>query len=289
MAKNALEKTFRAFASFGKLLTSIAKIIVLSKKNSPVPVYAGKDIVIMGNGPSLSGTIRDGKDFFKGKLLFSVNFAAKSPYFTELKPDFHILADPAFFTEPKHFGIFETMAENIQWPLRLFLPASAKKINGWMECKRKLESNPNISIGYFNMTKIAGPAWFMDKATMKGWGGPAPRNVMIPAIALSLRMKCPNIYLAGADHSWIKDISINEKNEVLLNDKHFYDQDTQGKEVNYKTVKLSQVLGSISIALHSYEILDQIARKHNRHIFNISPGSFIDAFDRMKLPTENSI
>ena len=190
----------------------------------------------MGNGPSLSATIQDGKDFFNDKLLFSVNFAAKSPYFTELKPNFHIMADPAFFAESKHYGIFETMASKIQWPLTLFLPTSAKKIKSWQKYKQKLESNPNIRIAYFNMTKINGSLCFIDVATMKGWGGPAPRNVMIPAIILSMRMQCPNIYLAGADHSWLKDISVNEKNEVLLNDKHFYDQllDNQKSDFSFE-------------------------------------------------------
>ncbi len=237
----------------------------------------------MGNGPSLSATIQNGKDFFNDKLLFSVNFAAKSPYFAELKPDFHILADPAFFTEPKHYGIFETMAAQIQWPLILFLPTSARKIKSWQRYKQVLEANPNIRIAYFNMTKINGPLWFIDAATLKGLGGPAPRNVMIPAIILSIRMQSPNIYLAGADHSWIKDISVNENNEVLLNDKHFYDQNAQGNAVNYKAIKLSQILGSICIALRSYEILNQIAQKHQQHIYNITPGSFIDAFERVSI------
>ena len=50
-----------------------------------------------------------------------------------------------------------------------------------------MEANPNIRIAYFNMTKINGPLWFIDAATLKGLGGPAPRNVMIPAIILSIR------------------------------------------------------------------------------------------------------
>ncbi len=270
-------------------MISLIKILFLSSKCSPVPALKNKDIIIMGNGPSLSATIQDGKDFFNDKLLFSVNFAAKSPYFTELKPNFHIMADPAFFAESKHYGIFETMASKIQWPLTLFLPTSAKKIKSWQKYKQKLESNPNIRIAYFNMTKINGSLCFIDVATMKGWGGPAPRNVMIPAIILSMRMQCPNIYLAGADHSWLKDISVNEKNEVLLNDKHFYDQNSQGNAVNYKTIRLSQILGSICIALRSYETLNQIAQKHHQHIYNITPKSFIDAFERLNIQTKKSI
>ena len=41
-----------------------------------------------------------------------------------------------------------------------------------------------------------------------------PHNVLIPSIAIGLRLPFKKIYLAGADHSWLPEITVTDDNEV---------------------------------------------------------------------------
>ena len=83
-----------------------------------------------------------------------------------------------------------------------------------------------------------------------GWGMPRPHNVLIPSIILSMRMGFKKIYLAGADHSWLKEIFVSEDNEVFLTQKHFYDE----KKAEARTM---DKLGKGSRKLSNEELLNR--------------------------------
>lgn len=100
-------------------------------------------------------------------------------------------------------------------------------------------------------------------------------------------MPFKKIYLAGADHSWLPEISVTDDNQVLMHQKHFYDQATSKaetvKQENLNTARLHTILYHMHVAFRSYFILLDYARHRGREIINITPGSFIDAFPRMNL------
>ena len=50
---------------------------------------------------------------------------------------------------------------------------------------------------------------------------PFSQNVLVAAIYISLNLGYKNIYLLGADHSWAHDVSVNDDNQLCLNDRHF--------------------------------------------------------------------
>jgi hypothetical protein len=126
---------------------------------------------------------------------------------------------------------------------------------------------------------------------------PRPHNVLIPSLILSINMKFSNIYVCGADHSWLKEIYVDNENEVLLSQKHFYDKQAQ-KQSDYRDMavpqpmyhggsnnkrKLHEVLEKFYYTFRSYWKIKSLAESQAVKIYNITPISYIDAFDRLDI------
>lgn len=80
----------------------------------------------MANGPSLTQSVADKGDELKRTDTMSVNFAPVTPMFFDIRPRYHILADPLFFdfeALPKARDIFEALCR-VDWPLTLLVPAA---------------------------------------------------------------------------------------------------------------------------------------------------------------------
>ncbi|MDL2304096.1 hypothetical protein LJC72_01990 [Bacteroides sp. OttesenSCG-928-D19] len=261
-------------------LLSLLKIVLQSGKVAhPVKVDNHSQMVVLGNGPSLRNLIAEKRTFLQNKALLAVNYAVLSDYYQELKPQYYLVADPVFFFTAQHCDkLFDALATKINWPVELYLSNQAKKATAW---KQKLANNPHITVHYFNMTPVEGYKWFTHWAFRKGLGSPRPRNVLIPSIMVSLRMDYETIYIAGADHSWLKEIWVNDDNVVMEDLQHFYDK--KGAERYVSDHHLHDLLYSMYIAFKSYHIIEAYARSMNRKIYNVTPGSYIDAFERKKI------
>ena len=131
------------------------------------------------------------------------------------------------------------------------------------------------------MTPIEGFQCFAHWAYKKGWGMPRPRNVLIPSIMMALRMPFETIYVAGADHSWLKEIWVNDDNVVMEDLNHFYDKNGSERYVSDK--HLHDILFSMYVAFRSYHVIRDYADMLGTQIYNVTEGSYIDAFDRWKL------
>ncbi|MCM1041142.1 MAG: hypothetical protein NC396_01760 [Bacteroides sp.] len=276
-----LERLYIWSGVFFNTLASLLKVLCFSKKTSVnVSESLCKDVVILANGPSLKDFLDQKRLFWESKDRLTVNHACKSPIFTEIRPQYHVFADPAFFNDSGSSTTFDVIAQKVTWKFFVFVPFSAKKQPLWREKHKILQQNPYIHVRFFNMTKVSGFDSFVNHCVKRGWGLPSPRNVLVPSIAHCLRMGYKNIYLAGADHSWIKELWVNDNNEVMIDDRHYYDSASSNV---HQTAHLSLVLESIAIALNSYSDLERYAKCKNAKIYNITPGSYIDVFERMKV------
>lgn len=266
-----------------KLFASLLKIFIQSRKPTPISNPTPyNEVVVLGNGPSAKEFLEEKRDFLQQKAVLAVNFFAQHKSFDQIKPSFYVLADPTFFVKKESSLLLDTLRDSVNWNLLLMIPNYAKKQPLWHEKKAILTQNPFIKIAYYNMTKIDGFDWFIRQATLKGWGLPTPRNVLVPSIAHCLRMGFRSIYIAGADHSWIKQLWVNDQNEVMIDDKHCYDE-ADSQSAIHRTAPLYFVLECISLVLKSYIHLNEIAISKHTSIVNITPGSYIDVFERLKI------
>ncbi|MBE6310320.1 MAG: hypothetical protein E7080_04630 [Bacteroidales bacterium] len=270
---------------------SIVKIVLQSRPcDTPPQANTNDELVILGNGPSLNNTMQNHKDFLLSRHLLAVNFAANTPIFTELRPKFYMLTDPHFFVRMEQGNVkqlWENFAKKVDWDMTLFIPTKVKRCGEWFSLAK---SNKNISICTYNMTPIEGLQWFENLAYNHRWGMPRPRNVLIPSLMQAIAMQYKKVYLAGADHSWLKTLSVDDDNRVVSIQPHFYKEAKSEEErikKDYMNIPLHQVLESMYIAFRTYHVIRRYAEYRGVEILNITPDSFIDAFKKLKLKVKN--
>lgn len=262
-------------------LKSAAKIVLQSSWRCPKArnVSKGK-IIVMGNGPSLNGTIAENLPLLQSTDTMAVNFAAIAPVFFELKPRYYVLADPHFFSdnaEDHNLRLLGKALGKVDWPMTLFVPAKMRT-----EAATRYKG-PGISIRPFNAVGAEGFAPFCDFVYGRGLAMARPRNVLIPAIMLAVNEGYSEIAIVGADHSWMKTLSVTDDNEVVSVQEHFY-ADSKHEENRirheYAGYRLHQIVESFAVAFRSYHDIARYAAKRGVNVYNATPGSFIDAFPR---------
>ena len=270
------------FSKTGASVASLMKVALLSKGASAASdMGKNRELVILGNGPSLRNTIDNGIDALLARDLMAVNFAALAPEFITLRPRFYMLADGHFFNSLSSDKNVKRLWESfttISWEMTLLVPVKYRHL-----VKPLLMHASTVKVRYFNLTPVEGFQWLKNIIFKAGLGMPRPRNVMIPAIMEGIRLGYSKIYLCGADHTWTRTLSVDDDNFVVSVQPHFYkDNDEEHKRVRetYKGLHLHDVLGSMTVAFRSYWEIDAYARHRKIEIINATPGSMIDAFTR---------
>lgn len=278
-----LDKIADFSGRLGQTFAGMVKILLLSRRPTVVrDAQPGDELVVLGNGPSLNETVGNHRDFLTSRKKLAVNFAGNTPLFTDLKPDYYVLADPHFFGHTdKNVDTLWSNLSAVDWQMTLFVPASVKS-----DRLDAVSRHPHIRLSRYNTTPVEGFRWFRHWAYRSGAGMPRPRNVLIPSIMLALGAGFRTVYVAGADHSWMKTLSVDEENRVVSVQPHFYkDNDKEKARVSseYSNYKLHQIVYSFYVAFKSYHEIRDYADSQGVTIWNITPGSFIDAFSRRKI------
>lgn len=260
----------------------VKQVVEKSAKINPAN-SATNQLIILGNGPSLRTNLDNDLDLLRSADTLAVNFAANTPEFSEIQPTYYLLADPHFFDkagEDPNVGRLIENLNSITFPMTLFVPAGARKADSYFH-------NHNLTVKHFSFTAVEGYTWFENAMMNSHRGMPRPRNVLIPSIMVGIWLGYKEIYLLGADHSWLKTLSVNDRNEVVSIQPHFYKEDSREQQrVNevYVNRQLHEVLESMMIAFKSYHRIREYADRCGTQIFNSTPGSMIDAFERASLP-----
>ncbi len=278
-----------------KSTASFSKVILLSKfRNILISGYKSNDkCIILGNGPSLIKSVEKNKEILLKYDLVCVNNFVKSNLFEELKPRFYILSASVLFMDDKDLSelyinirndIFKNLAEKTSWDIYLMIPFTAKKCTKFQHLIYSCSSLKPI---YFNQTPVEGFSFFNHLCFGKGIGMPRPHNILIPAIMNCIYLNYKEIYLLGADHSWLPEISVNERNEALVNQKHFYDEIESKPEKMQDYIsrprKLHEIIHKFYLTFKGYWEIKSFAEKQGVKIYNSSETSMIDAFDRIEI------
>ena len=275
---------------------SLLRVFFLSKWFVKIPKNRNeKPVVILGNGPSFNSDIAKYESFLLDKELICVNHFPSTAYFTKLKPNYFIITAPDLWLDDidQKFidgsnRLFRDLAEKTDWELIFFVPAEAMKHQRWQVI---FKSNSNIKLKIFNNIGVEGFSWFQRFMFNRNLGMPRPHNIMIPSLMMSIAMGYKTIYLWGADHSWLSEINVNDHNVVLLNQKHFYDEQTSVAEPLDKRGKgqrkLHEVLHKFMTAFKGYFSIKEYADVKGVKIINTTKGSFIDAFEKLSLEELN--
>lgn len=279
MTKTHSDPTVTPLQKVADTATAIIKVVMQSRPAGRIkPTAPARPIIIMGNGPSLRQTIDTNLDILEKNDTLAVNFAANTPEFFQIKPRYYVLADPFFFNETKAenvISLYENLGR-VDWPMTLIVPVKARI---------KVDNN-SIDIKRFNMVGIDGAEGLKQMLFDARLAMPRPRNVLIPSIMSAIWLGYKDIYIVGADHSWMKTIDVDSDNRVVSIQPHFYKDNKKELDRSksaYANILLHEVVHSFYVAFKAYHAIARYAAKKGIRIFNATPESFIDAFERRKL------
>ena len=284
------------FSNLGKTFASCIRILLQSTFSNILAIkFNQKEVcLILGNGPSLKQTI----DTYPSETLqqfdlMAVNQFVDTDYFSVLKPKFYLLNAVTYFQEETALSplyqnlrkeLYKSLSEKITWDMYLIVPFRAKKSSNF---KDLLNSNSHIHAVYFNQTPGEGFTCFTNFVFNRAWAMPRPHNVLIPGIMHAIHLNYKRIAIVGADHSWLGEISVNNNNEALVHQKHYYDEQTSRPEKvqDYITRprKLHEILHKFYLSFKGYWDIDTYSKKRKVSIYNCSEVSMIDAFERKTL------
>lgn len=283
----AITKSLQACS---QTLMSFARIAILSKWTHKPFRTQNSECLVLANGPSLSKSVDEHIDKFESADFLCVNSFPLTEYFTKLKPRHYIFSAPEMWLEdvlPVYIelreGVFKNLEEKVDWDLNVFAPHSFKKNT---KAIAQLKKNSNITITFYNTTPVEGIKSISNFLIKLGLGMPRPHNVVVPCLINLINSGYKNITLFGVDHSWLNELSVDDNNVALLNQKHFYDEKTSKSDVMRKKGKagtsrtLAEILDKFVQTFRSYNYIDQYASKRKAKIWNATPNSFIDAFER---------
>lgn len=258
------------------LFSSVNTAISLKKREKKTPL---KDCMILGNGPSLANSLKFALEKIDKYDVVAVNHFCENKEFIEVKPKYYVLADPAFDPNPKEERIVKEQErlkkglERVNWNMILFLPS----INRGSFLVKEI-NNRNIDICFYNLTPVNGIKCVRHWLYKNDLGMPQAMNVLCASIFLMTNLKYQNIYLLGADHSWLDSFFVNEKNELILSDRHFY-----GTDQIKRNTTISVWLNKISVCFLIHEYLSEYAQYRGVNVWNATEHSYIDAYVRKEL------
>lgn len=257
----------------------------------------GKSLYVLGNGPSLKEVLSTDADFLSGQDLFAVNKFFLTPQFQILKPRYYMLLDPAFNvsanTLPKYLrmqkDILRAFADTVTWPMILFVPTYTDMQEQWTQLQ---ESNGNIKVFYTSIVCGTASQSLKQALYKRSLAMPAPTNVLVAAIFIGLNMGYSEINVLGGDHSWVRDLKVDENNNLSVLDAHFYG----GGEVSCvnagerdSAYTMSSLLSAWASSYESYFELNAYAETIGSKVYNLTEGSYIDAFPRRRLRTKDGV
>lgn len=235
-----------------------------------------KKIIIAGNGPSTcSFDFLDTK--YKEYEFLCVNmFASNYVNFFQLKPKYYCLVDDQFYkgghTEDAEtkIQILKDTLEKVDWELYLVSVVHQKIFF----------NNKNIKHVYINNNVYEG-AFFRNELFKRNIAWAGAQTVINAAVYYAITSEFKEVYLIGVETDGHLRMSINDENELIEQYTHFYgvEERNMTKE-GYGKGTLYYQFYSLYSALKKYSIYEEYATHMNVKIYNITPGSFIDVFER---------
>ena len=241
-----------------------------------------KRLCLLGNGPTFN-QIEEHLEALKGFDFCAVNLSVNTDIFFRIKPKMFVIVDMIFWQQPEKEVIKECW-ENIQkidWDITICIP-----FNFPTSMKRTFEKNHFVKVRRYSNNVWQPELPMANRLKMwlykRGWVSPDGTNVSIGAIYASILNGYKEINLLGLEHSWMKDIKVNDKNEVVLINRHYYGdvehvwRDYEGnpiKLVDFLTSQLQTFTGHLSLRSFADYLGDV-------RIINRTKGSYIDAYER---------
>lgn len=278
---------------FFDLIISLITIIFKSIWKDRLP---GKDsqkgeINILATGPSLIEELsnQDGQKRI-GKINMVVNDFALSDYYEIVKPRYYCFADDAYWIDAKEANtadvikrenVLNIIVEKTTWDMYIILPNVAKTSELWSLIQNK---NSKLTLWSYNGSSISDSYQKLYFYCLNRNLVTPCANVLALGIYSSIYLGFNIINLYGVDHSWTKDLCVNDDNQICTIKRHMYAEPNEmipWLKSDKTPFTMYSILTSLSSTFHQYEVLREYGCLKGAKIFNHTKNSFIDAFDRL--------
>ena len=250
--------------------------------------HKGERIYVLANGPSLMTEIEQ-LEKLKAPLNNSlvVNSFACTNIFETIKPLYYCLADPVFFEDgvlrDNVQKVYDSLNEKVSWPLTLFV---------WVEGVsnvRKIITNKNITIQGITILQYEGSEKGRFESYKKGLSVPSFVNVVIMGLYALLNLGYSEILLYGVDHTFLKDLCVDDENQLCINDHHFYGTHKYAipPRPNGMQWKMKDYVYDKYLTFKEHEIMSEYADYLGAKVINCTEGSWIDAYTRLSQISNN--
>lgn len=281
--KDLIENTFKFIYSFIRLICKenlrnyfpqIEKHINSEKK----------ELIILGNGPSLAYVIDKFvvDDAVKNDFCF-VNYLVDENIFNIVKPVMYVLSDEQFFLDnhPKSIKaaqMIDSLNNKTSWPLVLLIPFHYWKKN---ILQAKI-NNDNIQIFPFHHYSILGKDKWRYFFFKKGLGTGEFGTVVQNAIYCGLTLHYNRIHIYGVDHNFFDNLSLDEDNNLQQLSTHFYDKGnvkyTKIVNLDGSHIPVYKFLADFSLLFYGHTFLNGYANYLGKSVINHTQNSLIDAY-----------
>lgn len=214
-------------------------------------------------------------------IKFSVNQFPCTDYFYKIKPDFHVLMDPAYRVD-SGLVYMETMnnLNKVDWPLTVIMPMYFGQKNFVTDTV----VNDMVKFKFFN-TEHNNITEFSNNILYK-WASnelcPRVQNVIIGVIYFAINIGIKNIFLSGVEFDLFKTYIVDENNMLYRNKNcHFYDEANK-TELIAIPMNMKESLQRFIYALNSFEMLKEYAKYAGCNIYNLTLNSYIDVYKKVK-------
>lgn len=234
-------------------------------------------IILVGNGLSAKNFLLKNKctDY---KYCCVNYFALDEELFRSIKPGYYCIIDPMFFKkeyfmkEKKAADVLKQLGK-VNWNMKIICYSGCKLPlnNQWIEYHY---INENYFGGSVNHIKM-----HLFDCNMANCGF---QNVIVAALFYFVMSNAKSIILTGVENNWHNELIVDENNNVLRNDTHFY-----GKQLLNLTEKGEIKKGEIYkyfqfyyLTLYEYSIISEYAKRKGISVINSCRDSFIDVFEK---------
>jgi hypothetical protein len=245
---------YSAYNVLSNIIFNASKYKKITKSNNKFKnIHSGDRCFILGTGPSLKQL--DYK-YLKGEITFGVNFLYKGDIIKQIKPQYYCLYDQIFHTT--HLKETEGLIESLPNTSFFLRTKAYEKMNA-----TNLE-NKNVYYQHCNLFQYNDYISIDLEKNVT-----APFNVVLGCIQTAIYMGFEEIYLLGCDFNSFASPKVE----------HFYDKG----QAPSREMSVGFELKYYSMVSYHHYALDKFARKNNIRIYNITPNSLLDAYERRNI------
>ena len=287
--KLIIKKVLKSFWLLLKTIESCIRILLHSKYQRIDQSGEGRTLIVCGNGPSLGEQIDKYPEIFQNNDVLCVNAMCTTEWFHRVKPKYYCIMDPASIRDPKELipkirqrlDIMWDGFSFVDWDMELIVPRYFAKSIFFHERIQKLK----IRIRYINLLSFEGVSFIGDWMLRRQLCSIGGQTVVTAAVFFGICKGYKEIYLLGAELNWLKSVVVAEDNTLYFDDSHFYGTEARRLMADEfgNPMHMTEYLWCERRSFQEYEMLEAYSKKRGTKVYNATPNSLVDAFERKQL------